>query len=268
VRREVQRAGQQDLVYGVFGMGLLFHVLYATANDVRYYQPAHDLYTATVGLLMDDAKRAEAQKNMASSKRRSRNTKAGTGTHDKGAIGSLLNRHNQEVQACYEAQLAATQARRHGHGHLDADATGAIKAWRPSPRPASPIFRGRGCVVEAAKTWKLPKRGMPGTTRIKLVYTMAPRSSARIAHGSASGASAGPATSRRRAAAPAAQARAGDAARCARAPPSSARRMRRGGLIRIGVEAGRQRAGVTNRRSAWKQPLGSPSWCSATARFQ
>ena len=28
--------------------------------------------------------------------------KAGVGTHDKDAIGALLSRHNQEVQACYE----------------------------------------------------------------------------------------------------------------------------------------------------------------------
>ena len=27
-------------------MGRLFHFLYATAHDDRYYQPAHDLYAA------------------------------------------------------------------------------------------------------------------------------------------------------------------------------------------------------------------------------
>jgi len=168
---------KQDLVYGVFGMGLLFHVLYATANDVRYYQPAHDLYTATVGLLMDDAKRAEAQKNMGILEATLKNTKAGTGTHDKGAIGSLLNRHNQEVQACYEAQLAANP--KLGGTvtvNLDADATGAIKGVASEPKAGlADLSAVAGCVVEAAKTWKLPKRGMPGTTRIKLVYTMAPR---------------------------------------------------------------------------------------------
>ena len=30
-----------------------------------------------------------------------------------------------------------------------------------------------GCIVQNAKTWKLPKRGMAGNTRIKLVYQFA-----------------------------------------------------------------------------------------------
>ena len=168
---------KQDLIYGVFGMGLLFHVLYATANDVRYYQPAHDLYTATVGLLMDDAKRAEAQKNMGILEQTLKNTKVGTGTHDKGAISSLLNRHNQEVQACYEASLAANP--KLGGTvtvNLEADATGAVKGVATEPKAGlADMSAVAGCVTEKAKSWKLPKRGMPGTTRIKLVYTMSPR---------------------------------------------------------------------------------------------
>jgi len=168
---------KQDLTYGVFGMGLLFHVLYATANDVRYYQPAHDLYTATVGLLMDNAKRAEAQKNMGILEQTLKNTKVGTGTHDKGAIGSLLNRHNQEVQACYEASLAANP--KLGGTltvNLEVDATGGTKGVATDPKSGlADMSAVAGCVTEKAKTWKLPKRGMPGTTRIKLVYTMSPR---------------------------------------------------------------------------------------------
>jgi tetratricopeptide (TPR) repeat protein len=168
---------KQDLVYGVFGMGLLFHVLYATANDVRYYQPAHDLYTATVGLLMDNAKRAEAQKNMGILEQTLKNTKVGTGTHDKGAIASLLNRHNQEVQACYEASLAANP--KLGGTltvNLEVDATGAVKGVATDPKSGlADMSAVAGCVTETAKGWKLPKRGMPGTTRIKLAYTMSPR---------------------------------------------------------------------------------------------
>jgi len=168
---------KQDLTYGVFGMGLLFHVLYATANDVRYYQPAHDLYTATVGILMDDAKRAEAKKNLGILEQTLKNTKAGTGTHDKGAISSLLNRHNQEVQACYEASLVANP--KLGGTvtvNLEADATGAVKGVATEPKSGlADLAAVAGCVTEVAKTWKLPKRGMPGTTRIKLVYAMSPR---------------------------------------------------------------------------------------------
>jgi hypothetical protein len=31
-----------------------------------------------------------------------------------------------------------------------------------------------GCVAEHAKTWKLPKRGVPGMTRIKATYSFGP----------------------------------------------------------------------------------------------
>lgn len=168
---------KQDLIAGLQGMGLLFHVLYATANDVRYYQPAHDLYAATVALLMDDAKRAEAQKNMATLEATLKNTKVGTGTHDKGAIAALLNRHNQEVQACYEAALAANPKL---GGNLtltlEADQTGSVKGVSTEPKAGlADLSAVAGCVAEHAKTWKLTKRGMAGSTRIKLGYALSPR---------------------------------------------------------------------------------------------
>ncbi len=168
---------KQDLIAGLQGMGLLFHVLYATANDVRYYQPAHDLYAATVALLMDNAKRAEAQKNMATLEATLKNTKVGTGTHDKGAIAALLNRHNQEVQACYEAALAANPKL---GGNLtvtlEADETGGVKGVSTEPKAGlADLSAVAGCVAEHAKTWKLTKRGMAGSTRIKLGYALSPR---------------------------------------------------------------------------------------------
>jgi hypothetical protein len=168
---------KQDLIYGVFGMGRLFHVLYATANDVRYYQPAHDLYTATVSLLMDNTKRADAQKDMATLEATLKNTKVGTGTHDKGAIGALLNRHNQEVQACYEASLAANP--KLGGAvtvSIEADQSGAIKGVSTDPKGGlADMAAVAGCIGEHAKSWKLPKRGTAGTTRITLTYQLAPR---------------------------------------------------------------------------------------------
>jgi hypothetical protein len=152
-------------------------VLYATANDLRYYQPAHDLYTATISLIMDGTKRAEAQKNLAVLEATVKNTKAGTGTHDKGAIGALINRHNQEVQACYEAQLAANP--KLGGNltlNLESDNTGAIKGVATEPKAGlADLSAVAGCVAEHAKGWKLPKRGMAGNTRIKVSYALSPR---------------------------------------------------------------------------------------------
>jgi hypothetical protein len=155
-------------------MGQLFHLLYATANDHRYYQPAHELYELTIPKL-DPARRTDAQQNLKKLETTLRNTKAGTGTHDKGAIGALLGRHNLEIQACYEAVLG-TNPKLGGTVtlSLESDASGAIKGLSLEPRPgASELSAIAGCVGERAKQWKLPKRGMPGSTRIKMSYTLA-----------------------------------------------------------------------------------------------
>ncbi len=168
---------KQDLVYGVYGMGRLFHLLYATANDTRYYQPAYDLYTLTVPLLMDAQRRGDAQKDLATLQQTLKNTRVGTGTHDKTAIPVLLTRHNQEVQACYEVQLTAN-AKLGGTITTDlvVDQTGTIKGATTEPKPGlEGMSAVAGCITEAAKTWKLPSRGMAGETRIKLVYQLSPR---------------------------------------------------------------------------------------------
>jgi hypothetical protein len=164
-------------VTNVYNVAQLFHVLYATANDVRYYQPAHDLYGVTVGKLMDDKKRTEAQKNAAVLEATLKNTKAGTGTHDKNAMEALLGRYNYEVQACYEMGLA--QNPKLGGPlilNLEADSSGEVKGVATEPKAGgAELSAVAGCVAEHAKSWKLPKRGMAGTTRIKLAYTLSPK---------------------------------------------------------------------------------------------
>jgi hypothetical protein len=168
---------KQDIIVGAFGMGAVFHSLYATSNDVRYYQPAHDLYAATVSIIMDEARRNEAAKNQAILEATLKSTKAGTGTHDKTRIGPLLERHNQEIQACYESSLAANPKL---GGRLtltlESDQTGAIKGVASDPKAGlADMSAVAGCASEHAKTWKLPKRGSPGNTRITLIYALAPR---------------------------------------------------------------------------------------------
>ncbi len=171
---------KQDIITGIYGMGRLFHLLYATANDVRYYQPAHDLYTATIPLLMDQAMRTQAKADADTLEKTLKNTKVGTGTHEKQAIGVLLQRHNQEIQACYEASLAANP--KLGGTitvNLESDATGAIKGAASEPKAGvAELSAVATCALDHAKQWKLPKRGMAGNTRIKLTYTLAPRKAA------------------------------------------------------------------------------------------
>ncbi|HEX2690797.1 MAG TPA: AgmX/PglI C-terminal domain-containing protein [Kofleriaceae bacterium] len=161
-----------DIVQGVYLMGRLFHILYATANDRRYYQPAHDLYALTIPLLSDAATRTQAQKDAGVLETTLKNTKVGTGTHDKGALGALFARHSPEIEACYEAGLAGNP--KLGGTitlNLESDASGVIKGISSEPKAGlADLSAVAGCVIEHAKQWKLPKRGMAGTTRIKMSY--------------------------------------------------------------------------------------------------
>jgi hypothetical protein len=77
-----------------------------------------------------------------------RNTKAGSGTHSPQAIISLRPERRREGRDTDPKE----------------GATGISQVAR--------------CVSERAKQWKLPKRGMAGSTRIKLTYNLAPRKAA------------------------------------------------------------------------------------------
>ena len=165
---------KQDLVTAIAGIARVFHFVYATSNDVRYYQPANDLYLLTIPIIMDPATRSERNKDAETLQRTLKNTKAGTGTHDKDAIRVLVERHNQEIQACYEAELTSNP--KLGGNltlQLESDQSGEIKGATSEPKGGMQgIAAVATCAVEQAKKWKLPKRGMPGNTRIELKYTL------------------------------------------------------------------------------------------------
>jgi tetratricopeptide (TPR) repeat protein len=166
-----------DMIQGVYLMGRLFHILYATSNDKHYYEPAHQLYELTIPKL-DPTNQAQAQQDLKKLETTLKNMKVGTGTHDKGALGALLPRHGLEIQACYEAalqnnrKLAGTIA-----VNLESDATGAIKGVSTEPRPgAADLGAVAACVLPRARQWKLPTRGMAGTTRIKISFALSVKS--------------------------------------------------------------------------------------------
>lgn len=168
------RCNKDDIVQRMYFIGRLFHNLYATANDHRYYQPAHDLYALTIPQL-SAASRPDAQSVSDILEKTFRNTKAGTGTHDKGTLGVLLNHHNLEVEACYEVTLG-TNPKLGGTVSvmLESDASGVIKGVATEPAAGlADLAAVAGCIAGHAKQWKLPRRGMAGSTRIKMSYTLA-----------------------------------------------------------------------------------------------
>lgn len=164
-----------NIVYSVYIMGRLFHILYATAHDDRYYQPAHDLYAMSVPkLTMDDAVRKQAQTDADTLEKTFKAMKAGVGTHDKGALGALLGRHNQEVQACYEHALGANPKLGGTlNVELESDQTGVIKGVATEPKGGMEGMSAvASCVGNRAKSWKLPTRAQAGSTRIKISYAL------------------------------------------------------------------------------------------------
>lgn len=169
-----------NIVDGIYVMARLFHGLYATAHDDRFYQPAHDLYAMAIPLMT--ANKAEAQKDetiLEQTKARVR--KLGPGKHDPGQIGPLLSRYNQEVQACYERALTA-EPKLGGTLvlNLDADQNGTITGASTDPKGGmSGVPQVAGCVAERARAWKLPKKdngtAPASSTRITLTYKLAVR---------------------------------------------------------------------------------------------
>ena len=170
---------KENVVESVYIMGRLFHILYATAHDDRYFEPATDLYNMSVPLItMNDAVRTEALKDQANLAATFKGMKAGYGTHDAAAVGALLKRHNQEVQACYEQALSANPKLTGTLTvNLEADNTGAIKGVSTDPKGGlQDLAMVASCTAERAKHWSLPKRangtGSASTTRIKIGYTL------------------------------------------------------------------------------------------------
>jgi tetratricopeptide (TPR) repeat protein len=179
---------KENVVESVYVMGRLFHILYATAHDDRYYEPAHDLYNAAIPLItMNDSVRTEATKDQANLEGTFKVMKAGAGTHDAAAVGALLKRHNQEVQACFEQALSANPKLAGALSvMIEADQTGAIKGVATEPKGGmQDMAMVAGCTAERAKKWTLPKRangtGAPSTTRIKLGYTLSAATAAATA---------------------------------------------------------------------------------------
>lgn len=174
-------ADKTNLLEGTYHIARLFHILYATANDVRYYLPAHELYAAVVPLLStSDQLRQQALRDASNLEGSYKAMKPEAGTHDKAAVDAVLARRSSEIQACYESGLAAN-AKLGGTlvVIVEFDHTGVMKGVATEPQPGvADMAMVAGCVQARTKTWTLPKRangtGPSGVTRVKLSYSMAP----------------------------------------------------------------------------------------------
>ncbi len=173
-----------NIIAGVGVIAKMFFYIYATAHDDRYYQPAHDIYDLVIAATKSDAAREQPVKDKNELERWQKTYAMKghetAGTHDKSAIGALLSRHNQEIQACYEVRLSAN-AKLAGPlvVNLESDQTGVIKGVSTEPKAGmADMAAVAACAAEHAKAWRLPKTAN-GTgshsTRIKLTFNLAPK---------------------------------------------------------------------------------------------
>src|SRR5262249_55317777 len=143
------------------GLALLFHTVYATSMDARFYPPARQLYALYTGLAgrPDADEMAKHAADLEAAKKANK-----PGTHDKSITGPLLAQHAQEIQACYEAALAADAS---VSGvltlTLEVDQAGKVIGKHSEPAPGKEgLARVGGCVEASAATWTLPARSIPG----------------------------------------------------------------------------------------------------------
>lgn len=124
--------------------------------------------------LLSGSTREQAQREVTILETTFKNAKIGTGTHDKAALGELLQLHNEEVQTCYEASLGANPKLAGTITlNLTFDASGATKSVTAEPTASiADLAAVTDCVAERARQWKLPRRGIAGNTHIKMSYTL------------------------------------------------------------------------------------------------
>ena len=107
--------------------------------------------------------------------------KAGQGKYDAQAIGALLSRHNQEVQACYERALAANPSSRGPLGvNLDADQNGMVKGVSTQPNGGARTWRWsrvawRDMRRRGSCRLRANGKGAPGIDANQADYNMAPK---------------------------------------------------------------------------------------------
>ena len=153
------------------------HKIYATSGDVRYFQPAEDLYAYVIPKITDTPRRQQFGDYKGALDTTHKVMKPNTGTLEKDVVAAILSDHNQEAQACYENTLMLDpKAAGLVTSTIDIGKDGAVKGVSTDPKAgAQGISQVAGCIVEKARGWKFPARGSTGSTRATVKYQLTPR---------------------------------------------------------------------------------------------
>jgi hypothetical protein len=162
-----------DVISAVLRIATFYHSIYATSQDVRFFAPALEIYAA-VSAASDPAKKEEVDKLSKQLEQTKKNVRAGGGVHDKEIVAALMGLHSQEVLACYEQTLSSVP-KLSGTLTLDLEFDnrgGVTGATSTPPAGDAELAAVAKCALERGKTWRLPTRGKPGVTRVKLSYEL------------------------------------------------------------------------------------------------
>jgi hypothetical protein len=157
----------QDVYAQICVLAESMHAIYTSANDDRYYQPAHDLYALCAERVADHARHEELASNTTHLELSRQALRPHTGRLGRSNVKYLIANHDQEVQACYESALVANP-------ELTGDFTLGLEIeqdGRVRTADANRELAGvAGCVAAAAKAWAFPARGAFGVTRATIHY--------------------------------------------------------------------------------------------------
>jgi tetratricopeptide (TPR) repeat protein len=166
----------KSVVAAVQQVATFFHSIYATSQDLRFYPPAHELYAAVLAAT-EPAKKPAVQQLSDQLEQTKRNLRKGGGVHDKEIVAALIGLHKDEVQACYEASLSGNPSIGGALAlQLEFDVRGGVTGATSTP-PAgdSDLAAVAKCALARARNWRLPARGKPGVSRVKVNYELSVR---------------------------------------------------------------------------------------------
>jgi tetratricopeptide (TPR) repeat protein len=150
---------------------MFLHSIYTSANDDRYYEPARTLYRLSADKVSDRALHDELGNDLVHLELSHQALKPHTGRLGKHVKDVIID-HNQEVEACYEAALAANDKLA---GTIDVtiqiEERGVVHDASAVPAAdAAALSALAGCLGGAIRSWKFPVRGSEGSTQAKIEY--------------------------------------------------------------------------------------------------
>jgi len=169
-------AGYKDAVAkSIAQYGTLFHTLYATSLDEKYYEPAKMLYDFYVNK-MDQPDKEVIRGYLGRLTDTKENADPRQGKHDTETMTKALQLKQNVVKACYESRLAF-DPKLAGPLKLTLNVTntGTVEGVTTEPAPGKDgMAFVAGCLTERAKSWTFPGRTVPGNTAVVWPLEFAP----------------------------------------------------------------------------------------------